>query len=384
MYPTMYHALVDLTGLDLPLLKFVNSFGFFVALAFYAANRTLVAELRRRLANGQFKASMERVTIGLPASMGDFATSVVVGFLLGWKGVGLCLQPGAVADPQAFLLSGQGSWLGGAVLGALFLWLRYRESQKNRLPEPRTEERAIAPHDHATNITMTAAIWGILGAKLFHWLENPDEFLSFVRDPSATDLVAGLTMYGGLILGGFMVIRYFRRHGIPALVAMDATAPGLMLAYAIGRIGCQVSGDGDWGIVNLAPTPAWLPDWLWAYDYPNNVNGQGVPMLSGTRFPGYSTHLPHPVFPTALYETIVCSLFFALLWWARKRMKTPGVLFCAYLMLNGTERFWIEKIRVNVKVWGQITQAEIIAVLLFSLGAAGWWWLTRAKPHASA
>ena len=378
MYPTLYHALLDLTGLDLPFLKFINSFGFFVALAFVAASWTLGLELRRKAAQGLLKTTTRTVTIGAPATAGELIGQGLLGFVLGWKGLYLLLHfSEATADPQGFLLSGTGSFLGGLAGAALLAGLAWRSKQKQRLAEPKTEQVVVQPHEHAGNLTLTAALWGLIGAKLFHWLENPDELMAFVNDPGGSSLFSGLTMYGGLIVGGGMVLRYMARNGIPVWEGADATAPGVMLAYAVGRIGCQVSGDGDWGIVNTAPAPAWMPDWLWAYTYPNNVNAVGVPYLGEPCFPGYCTVLPEPVFPTPLYETLVCGLFFAVLWALRKRLRPAGMVFFLYLALNGLERFWIEKIRVNTKVWGDITQAEIISTGLFVAGIAGMLWLRR-------
>jgi prolipoprotein diacylglyceryltransferase len=127
---------------------------------------------------------------------------------------------------------------------------------------------------------------------------------------------------------------------------------------------------------------------MWAYDYPNNVNydvnyPQYLGSLNDTNvlpitdpgvpcFDGYCTHLDPMVFPTPLYETIMACSIFVLLWMLRKRLKVPGLMFSAYLMLNGLERFCIEQIRVNNKfdVLGvQATQAEVIAVVLFTVGA---------------
>jgi phosphatidylglycerol---prolipoprotein diacylglyceryl transferase len=157
-----------------------------------------------------------------------------------------------------------------------------------------------------------------------------------------------------------------------------------MLAYGIGRIGCQVSGDGDWGIVNTAAAPSFIPRWLWAYDYPNNVNGVGIPLTDGRPcFEGYCTVLPETVFPTPLYETIVCVAFFFLLWSLRSRLRPAGMIFFLFLFLNGLERFFVEKIRVNVRVLGDITQAEIIATVLMVAGVAGMIWLRTRKTHPS-
>ena len=376
MYPTLYHALLDLAGLDLPFLKFLNSFGFFVAVAFIVASWLLGLELKRKEGQGLLKTTTRTITVGEAAKPMELILQALIGFVLGWKILGLIFNYAeATRDPQAFLLSGDGSFIAGVVVAAYFVWTRWREKEKQKLKEPRQEIITVHPHEQAGTITLLAALWGLIGAKLFHWLENPREFISFFTDPSGADLFSGLTMYGGLIVAGVMVVRFMVKHGIPALAGMDAAAPGLMLAYAIGRIGCQVSGDGDWGIANTAPAPAWMPQWLWAYDYPNNVIGSGRPIVGdATCFPGYCTVLDPAVYPTPLYEVIVCALFFVVLWMIRKRLQLPGLLFSVYLVLNGIERFLVEHIRVNVKVLGSWTQAELIALGLIALGVGGWFW----------
>jgi phosphatidylglycerol:prolipoprotein diacylglycerol transferase len=385
MYPTLYHALLDLTGLDLPFLKFLNSFGFFVALAFILASWTLGLELKRKAGQGLLASSKRTVVIGMPATPLELFTSALIGFLLGWKGLYLVLNfTESTSDPQAFLLSGKGVVLGGIAVAALMAGLKWREKDKAKLAKPRTETVEMRPQDHAGNITMVAALWGLIGAKVFHWLENPSEFISFISNPSGDAIFSGLTMYGGLIVAGAMVIRYFTKHGIPVWHGADSAAPGVMLAYGVGRLGCQVSGDGDWGIVNttfLGPGPKWL----WQYDYPNNVNSVGIPLTDGRPcFDGYCTVLPETVFPTPLYEVTVCVAFFFLLWALRTRLKPAGMIFFAFLFLNGLERFWIEKIRVNVRVLGDITQAEIISTILMLAGIGGMIWLRNRKNTQGA
>jgi phosphatidylglycerol---prolipoprotein diacylglyceryl transferase len=198
-----------------------------------------------------------------------------------------------------------------------------------------------------------------------------------------------------------------------------------MLAYAIGRIGCQVSGDGDWGILNSAyvtgadgkavlagagdfthalrqykdiylpqyanldyvphlsvKAPSWLPDWLFAYAYPHNVIGEGVRIADCNG--QYCAQLPIPVFPTPIYETLVCLGLFFVLWALRKRLKIPGTLFAVYLIINGIERFFIEKIRVNSKydIFGlHPTQAELISAALVISGVILFVQLRRKAAH---
>lgn len=149
---------------------------------------------------------------------------------------------------------------------------------------------------------------------------------------------------------------------------LDIGGPGMMLAYGVGRIGCQMAGDGDWGIDNLAPKPHWLswaPDWMWAFKFPHNVNNEGDQIADCVG--KFCRELHNPVFPTSFYESVVCILLFFFLWGIRKRIKTPGVMFGIYMILAGVERFFIELIRVNTKynVGGlQFTQAELISLCL--------------------
>jgi prolipoprotein diacylglyceryltransferase len=133
---------------------------------------------------------------------------------------------------------------------------------------------------------------------------------------------------------------------------------------------------------------SWLPEWMWSYNFPNNVNGVYGPQPAGYTgkliteadpwpiFEGFGTYLSPGVYPTAFYETLMAFAIFGVLWSIRMRLKVPGMLFALYLFLNGMERFWIEKIRVNVKMdflGLQITQAELIASLMMLAGAALFW-----------
>jgi prolipoprotein diacylglyceryltransferase len=133
MYPTLYHALLDLTGLDLPALKFLNSFGFFVALAFVFASWTLGLELRRREKAGLLKAATRKVIIGAPATVSELLVQGVLGFVLGYKLLYMVLHLSeATADPQGFLLSGQGSLVGGLLGSAAMASFAWWDKQRNR------------------------------------------------------------------------------------------------------------------------------------------------------------------------------------------------------------------------------------------------------------
>jgi phosphatidylglycerol:prolipoprotein diacylglycerol transferase len=226
----------------------------------------------------------------------------------------------------------------------------------------------VRPQDIIVDFGLVTVIAGIIGARVFSIAEFPHEFsvapwhMIFSRQ--------GFNFFGGLVFGVGSGIVYLRRHGLPILLSCDAFAPSMMLGYALGRIGCQLAGDGDWGIAaNLALKPHWLPTWLWAQTYDNNIVGEIIP--------------PPGVYPTPLYEVGMGLALFGILWSLRRHPFRAGWLFSLYLLLCGFERFWIELIRVNLTfdLWGlQVTQAQVIAVLLMLLGVAGLAVFTRARP----
>lgn len=369
MYPNLYYACKDLFGLDWPFLRFVNSFGFFVAIAFLTAAALLSKELRRKSSLGYFQPTESTVMVGEPASFSELLTNFILGFILGFKVVALFfMDQSTIVDPPSYIFSSAGSWPAGIFLGIFFAGVKWREKNKEKLEKPEKRVIRIWPQDRVGDITMLALVFGLLGAKLFDIFENWGDFL---QHPSAYLLSpAGLTMYGGLICAALAIGIYARRHQIKFLNLSDAVSPGLMLAYAIGRIGCQVAGDGDWGVVSsLEAKPSFLPNWAWSYQFAHNVVEEGTP-IPGCIGP-YCNQLPLGVFPTPLYEAVACFLLFLVLWSLRKKFKIPGILFSIYLIFNGIERFFIEKIRVNIKLdfWGfHPTQAELIAILLIATG----------------
>lgn len=354
--------------------SFPPMFGTLVAISFLLGSYTLMLELKRKEKLSLLLPTRQEITIGQPASVSEIIWNAVFGFLIGWKiGYAVLNSDDFFIDPQASILSLKGHIPIGLVVAVFFGWLKYREKQKERLPQPKTVVVDVYPHQLISEITMMAAFGGLLGAKIFHLLEYWDQFTA---DPIGMFFSgSGLTMYGGLIVGAIAVLWYGKKYKIPFLVMCDAAGPGLMLAYGTGRLGCQLSGDGDWGIVNMAPKPDWmsfLPDWFWSYNYPNNVVNEGV------RIPDCIGHhcsiLETPVFPTPLYESIACIALFFVLWSMRKRISIPGVLFFWYLLFNGIERFFIELIRVNSKyhIAGiAFTQAQLISLLLVLSGILG-------------
>ena len=423
MYPNLYYAIKDLFGLDLKFLHFVNSFGFFVAIAFICAAAILTLEFKRKEGQGLLGAEEETIVVGKIASPLELFTSFIIAFLFGYKIVGLFISNAQeTQNPADYIFSSAGNGWAGLALGLLFAGLKWREKYKQKLPQPEERKIRIWPHDRVGDIIILGAIFGFLGAKIFNSLETWDEF---IRNP-VESLVSfsGLTFYGGLIVAALSIWFYGRKHKIGFWYLNDAAAPALMLAYGLGRIGCQVSGDGDWGIPNSAYAvgpnlktipgsaqlfqtelaknsdffmrqfgstnvshlslkgPSFLPNWLFGYAYPHNVIGEGV-RIAGCNGP-YCSYLPIPVFPTPFYETLICVGLFFLIWSVRKKFRVPGTLFAFYLILNGIERFFIEKIRVNTRysIFGyHPTQAEIISTMLVIIGGFLYYFLKRQSKY---
>ncbi|MEJ8844392.1 prolipoprotein diacylglyceryl transferase family protein [Lacibacter sp. H375] len=414
MYPNLYYFLKDVFGVEWEGARFLNSFGFFVALAFIAGAIVLTKGLQRKEKQGFLFPKEEKRMFGQPATTTELLLNALLGFLMGYKIIGAFMNAGEGVNPQDYIFSSEGSWGAGIALALLFAWLKWYEKNKQKAAKPEERKVRVWPHERVGDITVMAAIFGFAGAKVFHNLENWDEF---VADPIGSLVsFSGLTFYGGLICAAIAIIVYAKRKGISIRHLADTMGPTLMLAYAIGRIGCQVAGDGDWGVPNAAyvtdstatvqlakpgefqtavqnntayihqefgrdfkvekvpsasfKAPSFLPVWMVAYTYPHNVNSMGV-KLPGCDQPEHCNYLPLPVFPTPFYETVMCLLLFGILMFVRDRIKLAGGLFCLYLVLNGLERFFIEKIRVNTKYEDlpfQPTQAELISLSLVILG----------------
>jgi len=429
MYPNLYYVFKDWFGVEWQGLSFLNTFGLFVAIAFMVAAIVLSAELKRKEKLGLLLPREELITVGQPASLMDLFLNGVTGFIFGYKLFGLFLnKPAEVAAPD-YIFSTQGNLLGGLLTAAALVGLKWWEKNKQKLKTPERRSVRIWPHDRVGDIIILGLIFGILGAKLFDNFENWDEF---VQDPIGRIFSqSGLTFYGGLILAAVAICWFAYKKGIKIRHLVDAAAPALMIAYAVGRIGCQVSGDGDWGVYNSAyisdeyghvtvatspadfdkqlqksasyfvegkakdssgsllyvtdryygsldavphksfKGPSFLPTWLFAYSYPQNVNKDGN-VIPGV-LDEHNRVLPQPVFPTPLYEIIICTLLFLFLWSIRKKVKTPYVIFGIYLAINGAERFMVESIRVNktYNILGmQPSQAQVIAIGLIATGLA--------------
>ncbi len=358
----------------------IQSYGLMMALSFIIGIYFINLELKRKEKDGLLKPIIKKVKKGAPASIPELVVAGIAGFLAGYKILGIIIDYREFADnSQEYVFSLKGNIIGGVILAAALVFQRYYSKHKQKLNKPVWENITVHPYQLSANILIIAAVAGLFGAKIFHHLEN---FRDFLADPAGQFFsFMGLTFYGGLIFGSIAVIWYIRKCRIPVPVFLDASAPAIILSYGIGRIGCMLSGDGCWGIENLLPKPEWmsfLPDWMWAFKFPHNVVNDGIPLDNCTG--KFCTILENPVFPTSFYDTVLCLIFFLLLWLIRKKIRIHGTLFSILLFIIGIQRFFMEKIRVNNKFSFcglQITQAEIISVTLVILGISSFFWFYK-------
>jgi phosphatidylglycerol---prolipoprotein diacylglyceryl transferase len=199
--------------------------------------------------------------------------------------------------------------------------------------------------EFSSTLVVWAAVGGLLGARLLFVFERLPEFFA---DPLSMIFTgAGFTWYGGLIGGVAGVTLCIWRHKMSWFEVMDAVAPSIALGHGIGRIGCHLAGDGDWG------PPTTLP---WGVAYTDAIIGWDYP-------PGVRVH------PSALYETIAYTMIFAILWRYRSVPRATGSLFWGYLLLSSFARFLIEFLRINPPVALGLSEAQMISIVLMVIGA---------------
>ena len=373
MYPDLSYFFHDLFGTEVDnWTSIFKTFGVFLVLVFLVSFFVIRSELRRHYKDGNIPTLNIKVAASSPIKDGFF--NAIFGFILGFK-LPYVYQNFETFkdDPAGMVFSTLGNMTMGIGLAVLFGIYSYVMS-KNK-PLTKGGVVGVHPADKAGDIILIAALFGIIGSRLFSILENLD---AFWEDPLGQLLSgSGLTIYGGLILAFIVVYAYIKRLGIPPRRMMDIASLALLIGYGVGRMGCQFSGDGDWGIANEKPKPDWFifPDWVWAYDYPRNVadfyqRGVKIPDCVGK----FCTHLDPPVYPTPIYEITFALICFFFLWTFRTKFKTPGRLFFTYLVLSSFARFWVESIRVNPRYellgldW---SQAQWISVVLFVTGIIG-------------
>ena len=376
MYPDLSYFFHDLFGTEVDnWTSIFKTFGVFLALAFAGSYYFLKLEFKRMEEEGR----LDKIPIKNPESsntpLKEGLINGIIGFILGFKIPVIYQQFDAFkSDPAGIIFSSEGNWMVGPILGIL-MGLYYYFNAKNRPPVEKNVSLYVMPHQKAGDILLIAAISGVVGSRLASIIENLDAFFA---DPLGQLFSgSGLTIYGGLILAFILVFRYVKKNGMQPIHVMDAAAPALLVGYAIGRMGCQFSGDGDWGIENTAPKPDWFifPDWAWSYDYPRNVADfyQRGPKLEDC-IGNFCTHLDPPVFPTPIYEIVGSLLILAFIWSIRKKIKTPGMIFFIYLVLSSFSRFFVEQIRVNPRydLFGlEWSMSQTISAVLVLIGIVG-------------
>jgi phosphatidylglycerol---prolipoprotein diacylglyceryl transferase len=216
---------------------------------------------------------------------------------------------------------------------------------------------------------------GIIGARLYHALQSPAD----LRADPVGQLFSrfGFAWFGGLIAGFAAYVLVARWKKIPLLAALDAGSPAAALGYGIGRIGCLLSGDGDYGV------PTSLP---WGMSFPNGL----VPTTDR-------------VHPTPIYEFVAACAIAWILWrlGARQIGTSPGgtsrgsrdsaiagplqlgSVFAAYLLLTGAARFLVEFIRINPRVFLGMSNAQAASLASMLAGAVLWWWVRRARRNTA-
>ncbi|MBK8850397.1 MAG: prolipoprotein diacylglyceryl transferase [Saprospiraceae bacterium] len=400
MYPDLSYFFHDVFGTPVDNWTSVfKSFGLMLGLAFLACAWLLKSELQRLEGLGLIQPFEKENPLKKRIPLQELALNALVVVVMGAKFPYIYNHfADFKGDPASVLFSTKGTWAIGLLLGLVYGAFLYVTEQKRDLDkEPAI--LTIYPHTKTMDIILIAALSGVVGARLFSIFENMDDFF---RDPLGQLFSgSGLTVYGGLILAFISVYFYVKKNGIKPVYMMDIAGMGILLGYAIGRIGCQISGDGDWGIV-AAAQPSWwfLPDWLWAYHYPNNVSNDGITvagcnadlistakgtieercqMICGMR---YCHQLEPAVYPTPIYETVISLIGFGILYFLRNRIRIAGMLFFIYMIFNGIERFFIEQIRVNERYdflglnW---SQAQYISMGFVLVGLAGTYYLSRKQ-----
>lgn len=245
-----------------------------------------------------------------------------------------------------------------------------------RSAKPTADLRAAA-NAEAELLIAIPCLAGIVGAKLYHVLESPADFFAHPVDQLISPY--GFAWFGGLLAGFAAFVLVGRRQKIPLLTLLDAGSPAAALGYGIGRIGCFLSGDGDYGI------PTSLP---WGMSFPNGL----VP----------TTQRVHP---TPIYELIVAC---AIAWWLWKigarqiatlrgnsaaqivpsaqspRRPPDGNVFANYLILTGLARFLVEFIRINPRSFLGMSNAQAAGLGCVIAGIILWLWLAKRQRHTAA
>jgi phosphatidylglycerol:prolipoprotein diacylglycerol transferase len=212
------------------------------------------------------------------------------------------------------------------------------------------ENKEPSHHDEGFLIIGIAGFSGLVGAKLYHAFQDPSTWKA--------ELISryGFAWFGGF-LGGFIALWFLaKQYGIPVLAFTDMCSPAAALGYAIGRIGCLLSGDGDYGI------PTTLP---WGMSFPHGTE----PSPSHCLERGWPADCR--VHPTPIYEFLIWMLIAVVLWRMGKKLlsgETGGEIFSFYLILTGVARFLIEFIRINPRSFFSMSNAQTASLVSILVG----------------
>ena len=251
-----------------------------------------------------------------------------------------------------------------AMLAALFV-LRADLERRGLAASRVLKQSASVPHKSANAeaemLIAIPSLVGLAGAKLYHLLESPAEF--FAHPVALLISPYGFAWFGGLLAGFAAFVWVGRRQNIPLLTLLDVGSPAAALGYGIGRIGCFLSGDGDYGI------PTSLP---WGMSFPNGL----VP----------TTERVHP---TPIYELIAACAIAWFLWRMYHRQKSApgkktvpaGAVFAVYLVLTGLARFLVEFIRINPRSFLGMSNAQTASVASTIVGIVLWFWLAKTPDR---
>ena len=215
----------------------------------------------------------------------------------------------------------------------------------------------------ASSFVFAAAVGGLIGARLLFILDEWEAFLAAPMNYIFTG--AGFTWYGGFLGGTVAVSWVVKKNKIPWLVGADIAAPALAIAYGVGRLGCPVAGDGDWGTVTDVP---------WGVAYTKAIIGWVDPNTGIPYPPGVRVH------PTPIYEFIESVIVFTILWLLKDKGYAPGTIAWLYLILAGFARFIVEFWRINPSLASGLSEAQWFSLALMGLGFI----LLMARPAKRA
>lgn len=366
MYPNLSYFLHDYFNLPIDSWASVfKTYGISLAITFGICSMILKNELKWREIKGLIKPIAE-------SSLTKWTESifiVLISAMIGYKMVYIVSNINAFKiNSRDMILSWQGSIIGGIFFILCSICIVYFSHEQPQNHGKNTTNF----YKLNTHMTVFIIIFALIGTKLFGIFEVDfqEKTVNQIFNESGTNFLGGL--FGGLF-GGYIFCQIYK---IPFYNLLDPIAPVMMFGYAMGRLGCHISGDGCWGIDNNLPTPNWFifPNWLWAYNYPHNVVDKGIDIVNtlGT----HNKILEIPVFPTSLYEALFGFTMFFIFWGIRKKVAKPYLLFTYFLFFMGIERFLIEFIRINNKyyyVGFELSQAQYISLGLIIVSILSLW-----------